>query len=279
LDRSGQLAHRVLATQVFIALCSAALALETSQIAGIAAESIGFYAFLFFATLTSYRLHSHMSYALAGTRYKHETGSRVITLAAAAASGLLTVHLNGTALFITGVAAALAWLYSVPMWAGAKRLRECGVAKILVLVGVWTLMTSVLPLISKADAPTIAILAFRRFLFVFALCMAFDVRDIRCDAHGGIRTLAVRMGTERSYRLIRLTLAAFAMLSLFIPVGRPAEISPGIAAALVSSALLTWLTIEATRGRRSNLLFLGGVDGMMLVQSVLVCSATMWLHP
>lgn len=256
-----------LASQGFVALCAVALTYETSRIAGIPAESIGFYGFIFCATLCSYRLHAHA--------YAHGRAPSVLVSAATffAACALLP-SVGWDRLILIGIASALAWGYSRPLFPGARRLREYGVAKILVLTGVWTLITCLLPLIGRADAPIIALLCVRRFLFVFALCVAFDIRDRARDTHTGILTVPVRIGLARSYGLMRLALGLFAGLSVLLPAGDPSPVRSGLAIALAVSAVGTWLVVESARGRRSAAFYLAGVDGMMLLQCLLVCWAS-----
>lgn len=194
----------------------------------------------------------------------------LLTASSAVAGACFAVTLKPLALLLACVAAALAWCYSVPPLPGLRRLRDFGIVKILTLAGVWTVMTCVLPLAGEAAGSTIAFLACRRFLFMFALCLAFDIRDVEADADRGVQTVPVRLGTAWSYRLVRLSLGLFVLASVPALVGQPPLATVGIACALCVSAGLTWLTIEATRTRHSTLLYLGGVDGMMLLQCVLV---------
>jgi 1,4-dihydroxy-2-naphthoate octaprenyltransferase len=105
---------------------------------------------------------------------------------------------------------------------------------------------------------------------VLTLCVAFDLRDLIADARQGIQTVAVRLGVDRSIVLMRAALVAFVGL---IAIG-PAAPRP-IEAALVVSAIVTWLAVEATRRDRPNWFYLGFIDGMMLLQAVLVW-ASLW---
>jgi 4-hydroxybenzoate polyprenyltransferase len=207
-----------------------------------------------------------------------EGRQRLLTGVAAVSALALSATLGRHAWGLLAICAVLACLYSVPLTPGARRLRDFGLAKIAVLAGVWTLVTAVIPVMDHADPATLVQLALRRFLFMLALCLAFDVRDLDVDARRGVHTLAVRLGAERSYVLIRLLLGCFAAASLLLPVGEPPRLAPGITAGLVASSLLTWLIVERTRRRGSNALYLAGIDGMMLAQSLLVGLGSVWFH-
>jgi hypothetical protein len=82
-----------------------------------------------------------------------------------------------------------------------KRLRDFGYLKIIVLTGVWTTATSVLPMLywqKNLAAYPLEILL--RFVFVFALCVMFDLRDMRHDLENKIYTLPNKVGIVNSYR-------------------------------------------------------------------------------
>lgn len=256
----------LLTSGFFVALCAVALALETSFVAGIPRSPISFYAFVLLATWSSYRVH-----ALAAK----PTRRRAITTGLLLLATLITVALLPRVMLPwVAVAAGLSILYSLPILPGPRRLRDFGIAKILVLTGVWTLVTAYLPAIGQLDPETLWILLVRRFLFMFALCIAFDVRDHVGDARDGVRTLPVRVGVGTSYSLMRITLVAFAALILLDPIEHARQPTRLITTALLISTLFTWLAIE--RSRRavpSNLYYLGCIDGMMAVQGLLVAAA------
>lgn len=99
------------------------------------------------------------------------------------------------------------------------------------------------------------------------LCLAFDVRDQRKDQLQGIHTVPVRWGTQFTYRLIDLLLIIFSVLALLVEweLNRPLMLL-----ALWTSALMTKMTIRATTTQKSELYYLGILDGMMILQALLV---------
>ena len=260
------ISERFITSSAFIALCAVALALETSFVATTPFERPGFYAFIFLATWSSYRVHAFVARP---TRLHAGTTALLIT-----ATFLSAFSLHAAMIPWLALAALLSLAYSLPTLPGGRKLREYGVAKILILTGVWTLVTGYLPVMGKLPSETIALLLARRFLFMFALCIAFDLRDRVADERAGIRTVPVRVGDRASYGLVRITLLAFAGLILLAPLAGPHQPGGWMIGALLLSALVTWFAIEHSRRRvKSNLYYLGWIDGMMAVQGLLVVAA------
>ena len=95
-------------------------------------------------------------------------------------------------LIASGVLAVFAFGYFLPVlpFKSRKRLRDFGGLKILVLAGVWTTATTLLPILYLhrhiGDYPFEIVL---RFVFIFTLCVIFDIRDMRQDQANNISTL------------------------------------------------------------------------------------------
>jgi 1,4-dihydroxy-2-naphthoate octaprenyltransferase len=110
-----------------------------------------------------------------------------------------------------------------------------------------------------ASFPVVIIL---RFLFIFSLCVAFDVRDLESDAAAGIFTLPYRLGVRRADGLMHAALFLFAVLAIVQYVRYPN------AARLIGewgAALFAYWSIHYVRRRPSDFGYLLWVDGSMLV--------------
>ena len=107
----------------------------------------------------------------------------------------------------------------------------------------------------------------KRFVFMFILCLLFDVRDNEIDRKENIKTLAVILGKKNSYFLSYFLLILFVVLSVAQYFVYPQMVF--LLAMLISSAI-TWIVIEATKKTNSDFIYLAGVDGMMLLQALLV---------
>jgi 4-hydroxybenzoate polyprenyltransferase len=256
---------RLFSSYCFCALCAVALAAETSFVADVPLQRFGFYAFVFFATWSSYRLHDLL-------RPSRRWRTALLLTAALVSAGSLRVAM----LPWIALSAILSLAYSLPVLPSRRRLREWGLIKIISLVGVWTIITAYLPAQGQLDAGSMAMLLARRFLFMFALCLAFDARDRTIDAQAGIRTLPVLLGDAGSIAAIRVALLSFAALVLAKPfMGSLHHCAAPIAIALIASAVVSWLAIERVRRRPvGRLYYLWCVDGMMATQGLLVLLAS-----
>jgi 4-hydroxybenzoate polyprenyltransferase len=108
---------------------------------------------------------------------------------------------------------------------------------------------------------------FRRFIFMFILCLLFDIRDVEVDKTEAINTLPVRIGINKSYLLCYVFLALFVSLTLIEFLYNP---EPGQFWVMLISALATLLTVQYSRKNNSDFVYLACVDGMMLLQAVMV---------
>lgn len=179
-------------------------------------------------------------------------------------------HLPAAILYSCVVLAILSFSYSIPLlpFKNKKRLKDFGWIKILVLTSVWTIVTSVLPILyhSKeiADYPFEILI---RFVFMFTLCVAFDIRDIQTDLEAGIATLPNMIGIKGSYHVMTVSMILFIIMSI-IQYMRYPNGDRLIAELLVAIAVK--LTIDYARRHPSDKVYLGLVDGMMLLYALLV---------
>ena len=108
--------------------------------------------------------------------------------------------------------------YSVPVlpFKNKKRLRDFGWLKTLVLAGVWTIVTTILPILFWQKAilnyPFEIML---RFVLIYGLCILFDLRDLEIDTNNKIYTLPKKIGIKNSYYLVDVTILVFMILSIF----------------------------------------------------------------
>lgn len=167
------------------------------------------------------------------------------------------------------VLALLSFAYSLPLLPFRKRrLKEFGVLKPFLLAGVWTVVTAGLPILYwHRPLAAFPIEIALRFLFLFALCVAFDVRDLDADAEAGIFTLPHRLGLRRATGLVHAALLLFSLLALVQYGQYPSAIrlvGEWLAAAFAYGA------IRYVRNHPSDLAYLLWVDGAMLVYGVVL---------
>ena len=174
-----------------------------------------------------------------------------------------------TGILVTCIVLSLfTFTYSWPLLPGKRRLREYGWVKILVLAGVWTIVTSILPLLYSdkniADYPFEILL---RFVFIFTLCMIFDIRDMQTDSESHISTLPNKVGIKNSYLLINGTLILFVVLSVVQYMRYPVT---GRLVGAVITAISTRLVVSYLKKHPSNWAYLGLADGVMMLYALLI---------
>lgn len=266
---------------VFISLCTVALCIETSYQLDIPLNSFPFYLVVFCATLGQYNIHYFIKRTANpdSDRFWWSAGHRGVHFIfnLIGAVGLITglLHLGIKHLLALGFIMAITVLYSFPLlpFPHKKRLKDFGLLKIAVLSFVWTLITVWFPVVNLGRiTPAFMVVFAGRFVFMFALCLAFDIRDKSSDETEAIRTLPVVLGIKSCYQIILLALVGFVALAIW-----EFRISLQFMQlnALIISALATYFMIEYSRKNASDMVYLAGIDGMMLLQALLVIAATL----
>jgi len=159
----------------------------------------------------------------------------------------------------------LSFAYSFPILPikHGRKLRDIGWIKIIDLAGVWTIVTSVLPMLywnkRLTDYPFEILL---RFTFIFTLCVIFDLRDMQTDAVNHITTLPNKIGAQKAYRLIDTTLVLFVLFSILQYANFP--IWQRLAGA-VFTAIITRLVVMYLKKHPTDIGYMLLADGVMLV--------------
>ena len=266
----------ILFSSIFIAVCAVSFAIETNIILGLPLNSFGFYGFIFGATLFQYNLHyvqknkaTANSARLAWSR-KNKNIHYFLLVLAFLLIIISLVSFSLKHLYVLLLLGVIAFLYSFPFlpFGKKKRLKEFGILKIITLSLLWTLVTVWFPVNTMSYDPALFSFVFaKRFLFMFVLCLLFDIRDADIDSDNGIKTFPVRFGNTKSYLLAYLILGIFLLLSGFQYFYWG---NSGIFIAMIISVLVTFLVIQMTKKNHSDYIFLAGIDGMMLLQALLV---------
>ncbi|MEO6819511.1 MAG: UbiA family prenyltransferase [Ginsengibacter sp.] len=260
----------------FIAACAVAFSIETNVMLGLPFNSFSFYCFIFGATVVQYNLHYLVkTNAVEGSERLVWSlkNKKIHYLLLFFGCALIIYSLFSFQLqhfFILLCLGAISFLYSFPFlpFTKKKRIKDYGFLKIVTLSLLWTLVTVWLPVSQFAYDPALYWFIFvKRFVFMFILCLLFDIRDIEIDHSESINTLAVILEKKKSYVLAYALLILFVLLSIaqyiYIPQG-------GFLLAMMASSLATYIIIGITKKSNSDFIYLAGIDGMMLLQAILI---------
>lgn len=193
----------------------------------------------------------------------HEEAMKAYLGAGILLAGVAFFLLRPTAWLLMTPAAVAALLYVFPVVRGIK-LREFGLYKIFLIATVWAVVTVGLPATQSDTFPPIHEVMWlfaERWLFIFAITVPFDVRDLTTDAQKGVRTLPSVFGWKKSLTAAVAALLGFTMLA-FMRMGVMEMI--GYAPAILMALGL----ILATRPHRNDMYYSFWMEGTMVVLAV-----------
>ncbi len=281
--RSGSAVEFFLFGNGFIALCAAAATLQTQKAVG--ASDLGFVGLIFCATFTFYniqRLFLSRGYSSALHSWRHrwirnnQKRIAVLCLLAFALSIPELLHWTGSAILSFSALALIASGYFLP----ALEFRARPFLKVFYIAAVWSLATCVAPIVFDVAFPLthsellfVEKLTVERFLFILALCLVFDVRDIGVDRTAGLRTVPSVFGVRAAKASAVVATLAFAAVALwrelaFTP-NAERHFATGDLSALLGSAVISILVVMAASRHSTEFYYIFVVDSMILVQAVL----------
>lgn len=253
----------------FIALCAVASYAQTARLLGV--EPHGWYmALVGAATLGVYNLHSLVSLRklqnaqiLLPSRFEYVRKYQSWYLVACVVSFLVAmvcyVELPAAARWALVAPAGLTLGYVLPLWRGGmRRLRDVPFIKPLVIGLAWAWTTVFVAETLAGVGHRWAWLA-ERALYIVALALPFDIRDVEMDLQNGVQTWANRVG-------IRYTILITSGLLILWICMLPFIYASWVAVVLMFSGVLTLLSVWATWRIRADWFYIGWLDGLIILQ-------------
>jgi 4-hydroxybenzoate polyprenyltransferase len=170
----------------------------------------------------------------------------------------------------------ISFAYSLPLFSlGEKKfgLRNIPGLKQLLITLVWTLSTVLLPLleakhlhlgaVSMRDA---TLLIAKRFLFIGALTIPFDIRDLFQDKQSGLKTVPVVWGEKNAYLFCQMLLFGYIILLFLF---RNNGFSNDFWALTVTAVLAGWLIFKSN-WQKNEYYYFFCVDGILILQFLLL---------
>jgi 1,4-dihydroxy-2-naphthoate octaprenyltransferase len=265
----------LLLTRLFLACCAAGLCISSETLFNGAVPPFitPLHALVFGSALVVYNLPGLLKKRkpVQENKNKAHLWGPLFFTAGVAIIAVSAPWLDAKMLLWSGVLGLCSFAYSYPLlpFKNAKRLRDIGWLKILVLAGVWTISTAILPLLYwHKDISLFPFEIVQRFILIFVLCFVFDMRDLRIDEAEHINTLPAIVGERNCQRLINLSLSVFVAISLAQYFRYPLH---GRLAAAFCTAIATKAIIDYLKKNPSERAYDGLVDGVMLLYAV--CAA------
>lgn len=264
----------LLFSSLFISGCAVLMLYQTVRLLHMANVPDDLYAFVFWATMSSYNFHWYLTPAAYSStermgwsaRHKRLELSLFLFCSLFAAYYLFFLHVYAGWISIGVV---LTFLYTAPKipFKPFFYLRRIAVGKTLFLTGVWTYITTVLPVVISGDAspgPAI-LLILHRLLLIYAICLIFDYRDRDQDRRSGIRSLVVYLDERGNDRLFYGSCAAALLATILLLFFR---FPVTVVAALALPVLITLLLYPEGKRSKSDYLFYLVLDGLMAFSAV-----------
>ncbi|MEX0965647.1 MAG: UbiA family prenyltransferase [Bacteroidia bacterium] len=176
--------------------------------------------------------------------------------------------LNTEALIVLAVLAFISVAYSIPIVkAKTMRLKQIGLLKIFLIAFVWSTSTTIVPILNNDPEfinGEVFSLWSQHFLFIFALSLPFDIRDLHPDELAKVRTVPGRIGIRLTLLMALLMLILFAVL-VVLQFGHEF-----FALALPQIIAAVYLAIIKWKPKRPEQYYTFWLDGGVVVLPVLV---------
>lgn len=210
---------------------------------------------------------------------KHNQLSKNLLLLSLLATVCFFFLLNTNTKIIVLALAAFTALYgfvNIPVTNPKRKLRDFGLLKTFFVATVWSVTTVVVPLENSFVEPSMLVfLLLRRFLFVLALTMVFEIKDMKSDAQDGLRTLPILFGVSTTKLIAQLTLFALLLINLVQYFFFDIALMNMLAVNL--SVFISILCIQPLKEETPEVWYYLVLDGMMILQFVFVYVASKYL--
>lgn len=290
LRKIGQKAlNFIIYGHVFIALCAAFSTLATVKLLNpsndLSLNDGQLACFVGAATFFLYNLHKPVTYFLRKQFMENQRFTRtkafeiplsILSILAAILCIDYFLQLTPNSQILLIGMAILSLGYVLPILGKGRRLRDVGFLKIFLIAFVWAIVTIVLPFLEiQNDSKNtffLTLMCLERMSFIFALCIPFDIRDIDWDSRTSIRTIPLSIGVEKAKFVSYCALIITISMSYLLTNNKIYSATQFLG--LIVVYLLTALIVSKTTKNRSDYFFYGGVDGMILGQSLAIILCT-----
>jgi 4-hydroxybenzoate polyprenyltransferase len=271
----------ILFSNIFIALCAVSQALVSYWLLGIEPNPYVL-AILFCSTILTYNFSILLSKPqnpknspFLRVRWIFSHFRLVLSLSIISALSLLALAfvLSFSSLILMLTLGVISVAYGLPIW-GTKGnkygIRNIPGLKIFIIAVVWAGSTVLLPIfeIESPDINTISnqdtlILFLNRFLFILAITIPFDIRDLFQDNKYALKTIPILIGEKKSLYLAQ----AFLLIHIILVYVFIAKINFIFIALALSVSLSSWLILK-TKFKKNEYFYFLFLDGTMIFQMI-----------
>ena len=269
-------------SHLFIALCAVSLTLETIILSGINfSKGIPYLIVVFFATVITYNLKGIKKIYADVKELENEKESWSNT-------NVLTLKILFIGSFVLGIASlfflqkntiyallplgalSIGYSWSLKYGGGIFSLRAVPFLKVLLVAIVWTLVVAVIPFVNAETSKSVSLeLVISNFMFLFALAILFDIKDLRYDRLNNIMTTPLLIGVSGT-KIISIAILMGRVLFLY---SMDIE-SSKLLIEVILGIVFTIIILKYVDTETSEFFFMSYIDGMILFKSFLL----IWYH-
>lgn len=197
----------------------------------------------------------------------------VLSLSALSLAVLIPLAFNFAVptLILLAFTGLIAISYNRPLLKSVSNLRNIPGAKLFIISSVWTLTCVCMPIVElNARGSAIAwtdtlLLSLKRFMFITAITIPFDIRDLFQDKKYNLKTLPVLLGGKKTL-LFCQGLLMFYIVILLIFVD---QISLATLGLILTTLITGWLIFKSKWEKNEYFYFLF-LDGTLILQFLCV---------
>lgn len=269
-------------SNLFIALVATFFTLETQLLLGLELQFHPYLFIIFFATFFDYNLHRLYTLKYSETALKSDKYSWLnqhkklfYTLMVLASLGFIACLFVADKRVIISLLpfAVSTIMYSIPLipYHGRFiRLRDVPYMKAFIITLNWTFITFLLPYVKSEtyiSALDFTVINTFRFLWIFALCLPFDIRDIESDVSYGLKTIPNQLGAKKSLLLASASNIASGIIAMLYFVLMH-QFHYAFAFALIS--IITHIVLNNSKLQSYKYYYWGIIDGCLLIHFLIV---------
>ncbi|MBT8190077.1 MAG: UbiA family prenyltransferase, partial [Bacteroidia bacterium] len=179
-------------------------------------------------------------------------------------------RLSRELIYIIIPAGFLSLLYVLPVF-GSRRMRDIHFIKIFLIALVWAYCCGIIPVMDthgNSLSPIGYLLFLEKFIFILAITLPFDVRDLDIDKYENVKTLASLLGINKTYLLSNILLCVGMIILVYILNLAGLGIL-AITGAVISYGLTFW-AVYLSRNKQSDYYFSGLLDAMIILRSAII---------
>lgn len=274
----------LLFSNLFIAVCAVAQGLVTYHLLDTPPDKYVL-ALVFFATLAMYNLSmliakpkNHKESPFRRVRwifshYRMTISMTLISVLCLIPLGLFYLSIESQFLMVFTALVAVA--YNFPFLTLHHKkigLRNIPGIKLFLIAFVWSVSCVLLPVVETENNHQLSIssseaflLVAKRFLFICAITVPFDIRDLFQDKLYELKTIPVMLGERKAYMICQGLLAGYLIL-LFLFSKEITLDTVGLALTIV---LTGWLIFKSNF-KKNEYYYFGYLDGTMILQYLIL---------